>query len=376
MTITVIADMSHATRPMRRALTLARRALGTTSPNPAVGAVVMKDGVRLGEGHTLPPGQSHAEIVALGKAGSLATGASLYTTMEPCCIQGRTPPCTKTILAAGIGEVHVAARDPNPLIDGRGIVELEAAGVRVVTGDGEQAAADLYRAFAKHIRTGLPHVTAKFAMSLDGKIATSTGESKWITGHRSRRRVHQMRRRCDAVMVGVNTVLRDDPQLTARGSAGDAFARQPLRVVVDGNARTPAGARMLKEPGSTLIAVVNPEEARLNALRTAGAEVLRLPAASGGGVDMPALMQVLGDRGVVDLLVEGGGKVLGSLFDAGLVDCVASFIAPVIIGGAASPAPVGGAGVECMARILRLGNVSVRRLEGDILVVGYLTAGA
>ena len=225
---------------MRRALALARKALGTTSPNPAVGAVVVKDGVRLGEGHTLPPGQGHAEVVALGKAGALADGASLYVTLEPCCIQGRTPPCTRAVLASGVSEVHVAARDPNPLVDGKGIAELKGAGVRVFTGEGGREAADLYRAFAKHVRTGLPHVTAKFAMSLDGKIATSTGESQWITGPRSRRRVHEMRRRCDAILVGVNTVLRDDPRMTARDRSGNSLGRHPLRVVVDSNARTPA----------------------------------------------------------------------------------------------------------------------------------------
>ena len=367
--------MAQVTRPMRRALALARRGLGTTSPNPSVGAVVVRDGVRLGEGHTLPPGQSHAEVVALRQAGSLAAGAALYTTMEPCCIQGRTPPCTKAILAARIGEVHVAARDPNPMIDGRGIGDLRAAGVRVVTGDGEREAVELYRAFAKHIRTGLPHVTAKFAMSLDGKIATYTGESRWITGPRSRRQVHEMRRRCDAIMVGVNTVLRDDPQLTARDRAGRAFARQPLRVVVDSNAGTPPAARMLEEPGSTLIAVAGAEESRLDALSAAGAEVLELPAAAEGGIDLGALLEALGKRGVVDLLVEGGERVLGSLFDAGLVDRVASFIAPRVIGGTSSPTPVGGRGADSMSRVLNLRNVRVRRLDEDILVVGYPAAG-
>ena len=375
MTSVVTVEMPQSTRPMRRALALARKALGTTSPNPAVGAVVVKDGVTLGEGHTLPPGQSHAEIVALGKAGTRAEDASLYVTLEPCCVQGRTPPCTETILAAGIGEVHVAARDPNPRVDGRGVVELRAAGVRVFTGDGEEEATELYRAFAKHIRTGLPFTTVKFAMSLDGKIATHTGESKWITGPRSRRHVHEMRRRCDATMVGVNTVVRDDPQLTARDRSGNALQRQPLRVVVDSNGRTPSGARMLKEPGSILIAAVKPPEARVDALRAAGAEVLRLPAGAGGGVDLAALMEVLGARGVVDLLVEGGGAVLGSLFDAGLVDRVASFIAPRIIGGATSPSPVQGAGIDAMSKVLRLGDVSVKRLEEDILVVGYPAPG-
>ena len=359
---------------MRRALALARKALGTTSPNPAVGAVVVKDGVRLGEGHTLPPGQSHAEIVALERAGAKSRGAALYVTLEPCCIHGRTPPCTTSILQAGIGEVHVAVSDPNPRVDGKGVDELRAAGVEVYTGDGGADALELYRAFSKHIKTRLPFVTAKFAMSLDGKIATYTGESKWITGNRARRHVHEMRRRCDAIMVGVNTVVRDDPQLTARDGNGKPLARQPLRVVLDSSAGTPTDARLLHEPGGTLIAVAGPPEGRVDALRRAGAEVVPLPADGGRRVDLTALMEVLGSRGVVDLLVEGGGTVLGSLFDLGLVDRVMSFIAPRIIGGAASPSPVGGRGIDEMSRVLGLTDLSVKRLGEDIMVVGYPSA--
>ena len=363
--------MSRDTSYMKRALAIAQEALGRTSPNPAVGALVVKDGVVLGQGSTLPPGQSHAEIVALNQAGERARNASIYVTMEPCCVYGRTPPCTQAIIAAGISTVHVATVDPNPLVNGRGLAELDAAGIVVHSGDEEEETRKLYEAFAKHINTGTPFVTAKFAMSLDGKIATSTGDSKWVTGPAARGHVHEMRRTCDAVMVGVNTVVRDNPLLTARDREGGPLERQPLRVVLDSTARTPPDSLLLKQPGQTLIAVTRPPESRVATLREAGAEVLVLPATKDGTVDPSALLQTLGARGVVNLLVEGGGTLLGSLFDLGLVDKVAAFIAPVIIGGASAPSPVGGEGSVTMERITRLERVSVKRVEEDLLVVGY-----
>ena len=239
--------------PMQRALSLAQGALGTTSPNPPVGAVLVKDGVVVGEGHTQPPGQAHAEIMALRQSGPLARGATLHVTLEPCCTYGRTGPCTRALIEAGVERIHMALEDPNPKVRGQGRAELEAAGITVNTGDGAQQAAHLYRYYAKHVLTGLPYVIAKFAASLDGKIATSTGDSRWITGEASRRRGQQVRREVDAILVGVNTVLQDDPQLTARDEAGATLERQPLRVVVDSRGRTPQSARMLSEPGSTII---------------------------------------------------------------------------------------------------------------------------
>jgi diaminohydroxyphosphoribosylaminopyrimidine deaminase/5-amino-6-(5-phosphoribosylamino)uracil reductase len=274
-----------------------------------------------------------------------------------------------------VGEVNVAALDPNPRVNGKGLAELEAAGIKVFTGEGEQEARELYRAFSKHINTGLPFVTAKFAMSLDGKIATHTGDSRWITGPQARLRVQEMRRTSDAIMVGVNTVLADDPQLTARDAEGNPLARQPLRVVLDHNARTPHDARLLREPGRTLIVVGDPPESRTAPLLAAGAEVLRLPAAGPGMVDLRALLEVLGARGVVDLLAEGGGTVLGSLFDQGLVDRVVAFIAPRIIGGIAAPSPVGGQGNAAMSQVLALSDVKVEQVGEDTLVVGYPSPG-
>ena len=356
---------------MKRALALARQAMGSTSPNPAVGAVIVKSGEVLGEGHTLPPGRSHAEVVALTSAGEGSRDGSLYVTMEPCCIHGRTPPCTEAIIAAGIAEVHAATIDPNPRVSGAGLSKLRSSGVKVFHGEGEEDARQLYEGFAKHVNTGLPFVTAKFAMSLDGKIATHTGDSKWIAGEIARGYVQEMRKTSDAIMVGVNTVLRDDPQLTARDEDGRPLARQPLRVVLDSGARTPPDARMLKEPGHTLIAVTRPPDGRVASLMEAGAEIIRLPETRDGRVEPRALLEALGARGVVSLMVEGGGTLLGSLFHLGLVDKVVAFIAPVVIGGGDAPSPVAGKGVDCLIEATTLERVRVEPVGEDIMVVGY-----
>ena len=356
---------------MKRALTLAKQALGTTSPNPAVGAVVVKDDLVLGEGCTQPPGEDHAEIVALKRAGDSARGATLYVTMEPCSIYGLTPPCTRAIAAAGIHEVRVATEDPNPRVDGKGLDELAAAGIKVAIGEEEEEARELYEAFAKHINTGMPFTIAKFAMTLDGKIATHTGDSRWVTGAEARRYAHEMRRGCDAIMVGVNTVLRDDPQLTARDGDDKPLEHQPLRIVLDSRACTPPDARLLKQPGPTIIAATHPPDENVGPLMHAGAEVLQIPATKQGMVNPSALLGVLGARGVVRVLVEGGGTLLGSLFDLGAVDKVAAFIAPVIIGGISAPTAVGGEGAASMSQAIRLGRVRVEQIGEDMLMVGY-----
>ena len=361
--------------PMQRALNLAKQALGTTSPNPAVGAVVTIDGETVGEGYTLPPGQRHAETGALQQAGDRSRGATLYTTLEPCCAFGRTPPCTKAIIAAGIQRVHLAAIDPNPLVSGRGRADLEAAGIEVTVGEESGAAQELYEAFAKHITTGLPFVTAKYAMSLDGKIATHTGDSKWVTGPEAREAVQQMRRESDAVMVGVNTVLADDPQLTARDIEGKPLERQPLRVVLDSNCRTPEEARLLREPGTTIIATSQHAPAILVArLEAAGAEVCLAPVGQDGRVDLNAVLAELGHRGVVSVLAEGGGVVLGSLFDAGLVDKIFAFVAPLIIGGEDAASPVAGQGAPSMSKTWSVERTHLQQLGPDWLITGYPTA--
>lgn len=361
---------------MRLAIALARGALGSTSPNPAVGAVLVKDGQIVGMGKTQPPGQAHAEVVALQQAGESARNATLYVTLEPCCHWGRTPPCTRSVIEAGVAEVSVALSDPNPVVAGSGLTELRNAGVAVSmlpddSPEREQAR-ELYEGFAKHIKTGLPFVTVKFAMSLDGKIATHTGDSKWVTGPEARALVQQMRRETDAVMVGIKTVLADDPALTARDDAGVPLARQPLRVALDSHCRMPVESQLLHQPGQTLVYTTTaaPVE-NVRGLEKTGAEVVKLAATPLGQVCPSEALADLGRRGVVNLLVEGGGLTLGSLFDNGLVDKVHAFVAPVIIGGINAASPVEGAGAESMAQALRLEGTYSRQIGPDWLITGY-----
>jgi len=357
---------------MRRALALAGQALGRVSPNPAVGAVLVRDGQVVGEGFTRPPGGPHAEVVALEQAGEAARGSALYVSLEPCCHQGRTPPCTKAIIAAGVAEVHMATLDPDPNVSGRGRKELEAAGIAVRVGECEQEARRLNEAYIKHRTTGLPFVIAKFAASLDGRIAAASGDSRWISGPQSRQWAHEQRAALDAIMVGVNTILVDDPQLTAR-PGGQESERQPLRVVADSHGRTPAGARVLQGPGRALIATSDRSEPSWRqAIEAAGAEVLVLPR-DGDSLDLGALLRALAERGVLSLLVEGGGILLGSLFDRGLVDKVQAIIAPLIVGAAEAPAAVAGRGAHRLADAWRLREVAVERLGDDILIIGYPT---
>ena len=358
---------------MERALSLARMALGHSSPNPAVGAVLVKEGLIVGEGFTQPPGLSHAEIQALKQAGEQARGSTLYVTLEPCCHYGRTPPCTQAIVAAGVAQVHMAMLDPNPLVAGKGRTELEAAGVRTSVGERGQEAQELNEAYTKYITQGRPFVSVKFAMSLDGKIATRSGDSHWISGETSRERVHRLRALVDAVLVGVDTVIADDPELTARPTEAVATTpiRQPLRVVVDSRGRMPAHARMLRAPGKTLIATtVGMPPYQRQRLVEAGGEVMVL-AEQNSRVTLGLLLAQLGQREVTSVLVEGGSAVLGSFFDEGLVDKVYAFIAPIIIGGNTAKTAVGGKGVGRMAEALRLERVKIETLDDDVLIIGY-----
>ena len=356
---------------MRRAVTLARQALGSTSPNPAVGAVVVNKGEIVGEGFTQPPGGDHAEVVALKQAGSLAKGATLYVTLEPCNHTGRTPPCTEAIVEAGVSVVHAAIRDPNPAVSGGGLERVEATGIRTHLGAEAAAVQRQLEAWMKYVTTGRPFVTAKFAMSLDGKIATHTGDSKWITGDKARWHVHKMRARADAIMAGIGTVLADDPRLTARDERGNSLNRQPLRVVVDSQGRLPATARLLSEPGRTLVAVGSGIAGSRLDEHGEGVEVRSFPL-RGGHIDLERLIEFLAkERDVTSIMVEGGGTLLGSLFDLGLIDKVVAFVAPTVIGGANAPSPVGGAGVEMMADALQLERVRWKRLGRDMLITGY-----
>ena len=354
---------------MRHALELARAAVGSTSPNPPVGAVAVRDGRVVGEGHTQPTGGDHAEIVALRQAGELGRGSTLYVTLEPCSHQGRTPPCTNAIITAGVEEVHASVVDPNPQVSGRGLEQLRRAGIGVTLGEGREEAEELIAPHAKFITTGTPLVTAKFAMSLDGKIATRTGDSKWITSKESRRYVHTLRAQSDAIMVGIGTVLADDPRLTARDSDGAPLPRQPLRVIVDSNGRLPPDAVLLRQPGRTLVFVSDGAAARQSGLESSRAEWVAAPG-DDGRVDLRAMLSELGRRQITSLFVEGGGTVLGSLFDEGLVDRVVGFVAPVIVGGGTAPSPVSGSGVERIADALRLNDVRIERFGDDVAIMG------
>jgi len=356
---------------MRRALALAARGLGRTSPNPAVGAVVVRRDVVVGEGHHERAGAPHAERVALGNAGQAARGADLYVTLEPCCHYGRTPPCTDAIIKAGIRRVIFASSDPDPRADGKGAQQLRAAGVEVVEGVLRGEADRLNEAYLKHKRTGRPFVTLKLAMSLDGKIATRAGDSRWVTGEAARRRVHEMRNTSDAVMVGVGTVLADDPRLTTRGIQG---GRDAVRIVCDSRARTPPGAQIISQQSEApcLVAVTEgADQERLERLSAAGAEVLVLPGTK-GRVNLDALSLALGDRDIMSVLLEGGGALAWSALDAGILDKVALFYAPMIIGGEEAIASVGGEGVERISDAFRLQDVTFDRLGGDLLVEGYV----
>ena len=331
---------------MQRAVALARLSLGAVSPNPAVGAVVVRDGQVVGEGRTEPPGGDHAEVAALREAGDLSQGASLFVTLEPCSRQGRTPPCTDAILASGIGQVTVGCIDPHPEQGGSGIDVLRAGGIEAaLTGDkfDSLAASQLIEGYRKNLATGRPFVTLKFAMSLDGKIATRTGSSAWITGQEARARAHILRSESDAVMVGIGTVLADNPRLTARDEQGNALSRQPLRVVVDSHGRIPAESAVATDGGRTLVACTQISDDKKDRLKEVGIEVTEVSARS-GSVDLTALMECLGKAGITSVLVEGGGRLAGALFDDRLIDKIAAFVAPVIIGGSDAPGPVGGSG--------------------------------
>ncbi len=359
---------------MKRALSLAELAVGHASPNPAVGAVIIKDGEIIGEGYTQPPGSEHAEVVALRQAGEFARGATMYVSMEPCCHFGRTPPCTRSIIAAGISEVHMATIDPNPLVAGKGQAELETAGIKTYLGEQEKEALLINESYIKYITTGMPFITIKFAMSLDGKMATKTGDSKWISSEASRRYAHFMRYAADAIMVGINTIIIDNPQLTQRvGKRGGFTEKQPLRVIVDSKGRIPLDARVFQMPGKTLVATTKSITPRKKEdLTRIGVQVIELPD-NDGRVDLRKLLQNLGKQEIASILVEGGGTLLGSFFDQKLMDKVVIFISPVIIGGKDAVSPIGGKGIDRMTEALRLNRVKMKLFDDDALVMGYVT---
>jgi diaminohydroxyphosphoribosylaminopyrimidine deaminase/5-amino-6-(5-phosphoribosylamino)uracil reductase len=354
---------------MARALELAERGRGAVEPNPLVGAVVVRDGRLVGEGWHRRYGEAHAEVHALAAAGEAARGATLFVTLEPCCHHGKTPPCTDAVLRAGVRRVVAAMADPFPRVAGKGADILRAAGVEVELGVGEVEARRLNAPYLKLLATGRPYVIAKWAMTLDGKIATRTGDSQWVSNETSRRRVHELRGRVDAVAAGVGTALADDPLLTARPPG----PRTATRIVLDSRGRLPATARLVQtaREAPVLIATTAAIPAATAAgLEGHGCEVLRLPAKD-GRPDVQALLVELGQRRMTNLLVEGGGGVLGSFLEAGAIDEVQVYLAPKLVGGTGAPSPVGGAGAARMADALPLSRAQVELIDGDVLLRGW-----
>lgn len=345
-----------------RAIELARQGDYRTSPNPMVGAVVVDAvGLVAGEGFHRHAGEPHAEEEALAAAGERARDGTLYVNLEPCAHFHRTPSCAQAVIDAGITRVVVSMTDPDERVRGAGLRMLESAGIETALGVLEDRASRLNEFYVKHRLTGRPFVSAKFAMSLDGKIATRTGESRWITGEEARAHAHRLRHAHDAILVGVNTVMADDPQLTVRLD-GDGW-RQPLRVVLDSQLKIRQSARIVGS--NTLIATTKSG-------RVGAAEVVRLPPAPDGRVSLPALLDELGRRGTLSLLVEGGAEVHASFFAAGLVDKVHAYVAPRLIGGREAPGPLGGQGVDQLTASPHLSEVDFVRLGDDLLITGYV----
>ena len=354
---------------MRQALALAERGRGWVEPNPLVGAVVVREGQLVGAGWHQRYGEAHAEVHALAAAGEAARGATLYVTLEPCCHHGKTPPCTDAVGRAGVRRVVAALLDPFPEVAGKGVEQLRAAGIDVAVGVGAAAARRLNAPYLKLVETGQPYVHAKWAMTLDGKIATRSGDSKWISSEASRRRVHELRGRMDAIIVGIGTVLADDPLLTARPPG----PRTPVRIILDSTARLPASSQLVRTAGEAPVRVVATGElpaGRAAELKALGCEVLSLPPLDQRPA-VQALLSELGRRRMTNVLVEGGAAVLGSFFDARAVDEVHVFIAPRLIGGAEARTPIAGRGVERMGEALALKEWQVEQVEGDLLVQGW-----
>ena len=362
---------------MRRALEVARRGEGRVHPNPLVGAVLVKNGRILSEGAHERFGGPHAEVNALRGIKKIPSGTTLYLTLEPCDHFGKTPPCTEVILRSGVRKVVFAMRDPNPAVAGRGYKKLKKQGVTVRAGVLEKEAQLMNRHYTYWIKNKRPYITVKVGQSLDGKIATRTGRSRWITGDSARQRAHELRRQSDAVLVGVSTVLNDNPLLTVRLPRRQAGLPgrhpQPLKVVLDTSLKTPKRAQLLskKSPGPTLIFTTR--RAALRAKRYGGrAQVVVVPEKKAGRLDWRAILRELGRRGVTSLLVEGGGEVIGSLFSEGRVQEAYFFMAPRIIGGRDAVGSVGGQGVSDLRRAASFKHWEAERVGDDLLFHGTL----
>ncbi len=360
---------------MRKALALAARARGLTSPNPMVGAVIVKNGRIISEGYHKRAGTAHAEAIAIENAGDKARGSTLYVTLEPCCHKDkRTPPCTRKIISAGIEKVVVAMNDPNPKVSGKGIEELKAAGIKVVPGVLGDKAATLNEFYIKHMTTGVPFVVLKVAMTLDGKIATPEGESKWITGEKARAAVHALRGSVDAILTAIGTIKADNPQLTCRTEED----RNPARIIIDPSLEVRPDSNVLCIPPETIIVMRNPRETaaakpelieKKRVLLSRGARIIEY---SGDRLDMKWLMKELGKTGIISVMVEGGSSLNSYCLESGIVDKVMFFIAPKIIGGKSSFPAVGGRAFRRLEEAHMINNITLKKFGEDILVEGYI----
>ncbi|WP_424650685.1 bifunctional diaminohydroxyphosphoribosylaminopyrimidine deaminase/5-amino-6-(5-phosphoribosylamino)uracil reductase RibD [Carnobacterium jeotgali] len=355
---------------MRMALDLARKGKGWTTPNPLVGAVIVKGGRVIGQGYHQKYGQPHAEVNAIASAKEDVTGATLYVTLEPCSHFGKTPPCSDLLIDKNIKRVVVGTLDPNPLVAGKGIERLRSNGIEVVTGVLEEESQKLNEIFIKYIVTKEPFVVMKNAMSLDGKIATVTGESQWISGESSRKQVHSLRHELAGIMVGIETIIKDDPQLTSR----TLNSRNPIRIVVDSQLRIPIASKVLtqQDKAKTIVSTTRrANKEKLDTLKQMGIEVLVTKEKS-GRVDLQELMKLLGAKGIDSILLEGGANLNFSALEEGIVDKIQSYIAPKIIGGKEAKTAVEGAGVHSLKNAFQIDRMTPVMVGEDLFVEGYI----
>lgn len=361
--------MTEQEKYMKRALELAKTAMGHTTPNPMVGCVVVKDGKVIAEACHEQYGQFHAERNALTRCTVDASGSEMYVTLEPCCHQGKTPPCTDIIIEKQIKKVYVGSMDPNPKVAGNGVRILKEHGIEVETGVLEEECYKLNEIFFHYITTGKPYIAMKYAMTLDGKIASATGDSKWITGEKAREHVHYLRKKYSAILVGVDTVLADDPMLNCRSDQGV----DPIRIICDSNLRIPLDSQIVQTATAipTIVAYAGTvDRKKVEEISSTGVELMKCGDAE--MVSLRILRDKLGERKIDSVLVEGGGTIHGSLLTEGIVNRVYAYIAPKLVGGGNAKSPVGGCGIEKMADAKELQNVEILTFDQDICIKGDL----
>lgn len=351
---------------MKSVIELAEKGMGRVNPNPMVGCIIVKNKKIVGKGYHKYFGAPHAEIEALSKAEKLVRGSTMYVNLEPCCHYGKTPPCSKAIIKAGIRKIIIAMKDPNPLVNGKGIKELRRNNIEIKTGVLEEEARKLNKGYIRYINKKKPFVILKTAVTLDGKIATVTGDSKWISSEQSRDYVHKLRSQVDAVLVGINTVLRDDPELTSRRNK-----KNPIRIVLDTYLSIPLDAKVLDKKANTVIVTGSHENRKIGLLKNKGVKVIGLDSTN-GRIKLKQLIEELGKMSITTLLVEGGGDIYTSFLEQNMVDKVLFFIAPKIIGGKKAITPFKGKGISRISNAIKLKDISIRRFGNDILVQGYL----